>query len=146
MAKSSVSLITFNVPPNSDVMKSIFDIANREQVNVIVISASGKIKNATLHSSTYNTPNYILYGPFTLLSLTGSYLYNNENTLNPGATPPFPLSFGINLSTSEGKLFCGVVGGKVIAGENVQITLSTYKNPNKTAEDQEEGDNQNDNN
>jgi len=147
--ESSANLITFNVAPDNDVMESIFDIVNRDQVSVTVIKASGKIKNVTLQSSTYGTPNAILHGHFTLLSLTGSYLYNNEYTLHPGATPPLPLSFGINLSTSAGKLFCGVVGGKVIAAENVQITVSTYKNPNilkYTTEDQEEGDNQNNDN
>jgi len=77
-------------------------------------------------------------GRFTLLSLAGSYLYNNFYT------PPFT----INLSTSHGQLFGGVVSGSVIAGENVRITVSTFKNSGilKFPRDQERHGNNNLNN
>ncbi|ESW18321.1 hypothetical protein PHAVU_006G031000 [Phaseolus vulgaris] len=146
---SSVNVFTFNVAPNSDVMECIFDIANRDQVSVTVIGASGRINNATLQSSTCSAPNFVLHGPFTLISLTGSYLYNNQYTLHPGATPPLNLSFGINLSTNGGKVFCGIVGGSIIARENVKITVSTYRNPHVlkyTVEGQDEGDSHSDDN
>ncbi|XP_047159212.1 AT-hook motif nuclear-localized protein 17-like [Vigna umbellata] len=147
--ESSVNVFTFNVAPNSDVMECISDIASRDQVSVTVISATGKINKVTLQSSTNGEPDLMLHGPLTLVSLTGSYLYSNQYTLHPGATPPLSLSFGINLSTIGGKVFCGVVGGRVIAGENVKITVSTYTNPNilkYSAEGQEDGDNDNNDN
>ncbi|XP_014517185.1 AT-hook motif nuclear-localized protein 14-like [Vigna radiata var. radiata] len=144
--ESSVNVFTFNVAPNSDVMQCISDIASRDQVSVTVISATGKINKVTLKSSTNGEPDLMLHGPLTLVSLTGSYLYNNQYTLHPGATPPLSLSFGINLSTIGGKVFCGVVGGRVIAGENVKITVYTYTNPNilkYSAEGQEDSGNDN---
>ncbi|CAJ1964832.1 unnamed protein product [Sphenostylis stenocarpa] len=146
---SSMNVFTFNVAPNNDVMESIFDIAHRDHVSITVISASGTINKVTLQSSSHSTSSLILHGPFTLVSLTGSYLYNNQYTLHPGASPPFPLSFGINLSTSQGEVFCGIVGGRVIAGENVRVTISMYNNPDilkYTIECSERDDNHNDNN
>jgi len=71
----------------------------------------------------------MLHGPFNLLSLTGSYLHNNQYTLLPGATPPRSLSFGIHLSTSHGRVFGGLVGGRVVAGDDVNLTISTFENP-----------------
>ena len=144
--ESCVNVYTFNVAPNSDIMECISDIASREQVSVTVMSASGKINKVSLQSSSNGEPDVMLHGPLTLVSLTGSYLYKNEYTLHPGATPPLPLSFGINLSTMGGNVFCGVVGGRLIAGDNVKLTVSTYTNPNilkYSAETHENGHNHN---
>ncbi|CAJ1964834.1 unnamed protein product [Sphenostylis stenocarpa] len=139
--KSFTKVFAFNVPPNRDIMEFIFDIAHKDQVNVSVLNASGMINIVTLH----NSQKVMLHGPFTLLSLTGSYLCKNHYTLHPGVTSPFPLCFGINLSASHGQIIGGVIGGSVIAGEDVCLTISTFKNPGFLNYTFEQHDNSNDN-
>jgi len=129
-------------------MECILDISHQGHVSLSVLSAVGTINNVTLRNTTHGAPNLVFHGPFNLLSLTGSYLYNNHYTLHLGATPPRPLSFGINFSTTKGEIFTGVIGGKVIAGEGVILTVSIYKNPDiiKYTPKGEEGDDNNNNN
>ncbi|RDX83407.1 AT-hook motif nuclear-localized protein 17, partial [Mucuna pruriens] len=144
----SVKLVIVEVPPGRDIIGSIIEVARRGHINLTILSANGMITSVTLRNASYGTPMITLHGPFTLLSLTGSYLYNNQYTFRLGATPPFPLSFGINLSTSQGQVFGGVVGGKVIASNNVTIVVSTFRNPEiyKYVPKDEERDNDNNNN
>lgn len=144
---SIMNVVTFNVASNGDVMESIFEIAHRDQVSVTVMNVSGMINNVTLEASNEGAPPIMLHGPFNFLSLSGSYLYDNHYILHPGATPPPPPSFGIHLSNAQGQVFTGIIGGKVIAGENVMITVSTFRNPDilkYTPEDQQEDETHND--
>ncbi|ESW18323.1 hypothetical protein PHAVU_006G031200 [Phaseolus vulgaris] len=143
--ESSMKVFAFTVPPNRDIMEFILDIAHKGHVSVAILNASGTVNNVTLQNSTLSAPTTMQHGPFTLLSLAGSYLYNNLYTLHPGATPPFPLSFTINLSNSHGQIFGGVVTGSVIAAEHVRITVSTFKNTGilKFPRDQQTHDNNN---
>ncbi|QCD79344.1 AT-hook motif nuclear-localized protein 19-like [Vigna unguiculata] len=148
---STMNVFTFNVAPNGDIMESILEIVHRDQVSVTVMNVSGMINNVTMEASNEGSPPIMLYGPFNFLSLTGSYLYDNHYILHPGATPPPPPSFGIHLSTAQGQVFSGIIGGRVIAGENVMITVSTFRNPDilkYTPEDRQEDelDNNTDNN
>ncbi|CAJ1964836.1 unnamed protein product [Sphenostylis stenocarpa] len=126
LVDSSMKVFVVSVPPNRDIMESILEIAHRDHVSIAILSASGTIRNVTLRNSTHSS--IPTRGPFTLLSLSGSYIYNILHTLHPGATPPFPLSFAINLSTPHGQIFGGVISGSVIAGENVTLTVSTFNN------------------
>jgi len=126
---ATMKIFSFNVAPNRDVIESLLEIVHRDQVSVTVMNASGMINNVQLEPSTEGTPPIMLHGPFRLLSLTGSYFYNNHYILHPGATPPPPPTFGVHLATSQGQIFTGIVGGRVIAGENVVITVSTFQNP-----------------
>ncbi|KAG5010965.1 hypothetical protein AAZX31_07G214000 [Glycine max] len=128
-AEPSMKLVIVNVTPGSDIIESILDVARRGHVSLTILSASGTISKVTLHNSIHGVAALTLRGPFTLLSLNGSYLHNNHYTLHPGATPPPPLSFGISFSTSQGQVFGGAIGGRVIAGDDVSLTISTFKNP-----------------
>ncbi|RDY02776.1 AT-hook motif nuclear-localized protein 17, partial [Mucuna pruriens] len=124
-----VKLVMVNVPPGNDVIESIIDIARRGRASLTILNADGMIASVTLRNAQHGAPTLTLHGPFTLLSLTGSYIYGNQYSLHLGATPPRPLSFGINLSTLQGQIFGGVVDGKVIAADGVNIVTSTFKNP-----------------
>ncbi|TKY46687.1 AT-hook motif nuclear-localized protein 17 [Spatholobus suberectus] len=126
-ADPNVRLVIVDVPPGSDVMESIFDVARRDHVSVTILSATGMIASVTLRNTPHGAPAVTLHGPFTLLSFTGSYIYNNQYTLRAGATPPPPLSFGINLSTSQGQVFGGTIGGRVVAGNDVTLVASTFR-------------------
>ncbi|XP_014517184.1 AT-hook motif nuclear-localized protein 17-like [Vigna radiata var. radiata] len=110
-------------------MECIFHIAHKDDVNVTVLNASGTINSVIPHNSTYGATDIIMHGPFPLLSFSGSYFYNNHNTLHPGPTLPFPLCFGINVLTSQDEILGGVIGGSLISGDGVTLTISTFKNP-----------------
>lgn len=63
-----------------------------------------------------------LHGPFTLISLSGTYLENADGSPVPS------FSFGITLSASQGQVFGGVVGGKVTAGGQVVVVANVFEN------------------
>ncbi|KHN43723.1 hypothetical protein glysoja_047336 [Glycine soja] len=144
--KPSVKLVTINIVPRMDVMETILDVARRDHVSVVILNAFGTIKNATVCDSPQGVPT-LLIGPFSMLSFTGYYLYNNQYALHPGATPPPLFSFGIKLCISHGQVFNGLIGGSVIAGDNVSLMVSTFREPNicKFIPEGKEGNN-NDNN
>ncbi|CAJ1964862.1 unnamed protein product [Sphenostylis stenocarpa] len=146
--QASMKLVIVNVAAGCDVLKSILDIGRRGHTSLAVQSASGTIASVTLRHIPHSVPALRVYGPFNLLSLTGSYFYNNQHTLHPGATPPPSFSFGIHLSTSDGHVFGGNIDGPVIASKNVSLTIFTFKNPgiDKYVPEGEENDDQNDNN
>ena len=124
-----VRIVIINVDPGRDIMESILDVARQGNVNLTVLSTSGTVTKVTLQNSLHGAAALTLHGPFTLLSLNGSYLINNHHNLNSGATLPPPSSFGIHLSTSGGQAIGGVIGGQVIAGDDVKITVSIFWNP-----------------
>ncbi|CAJ1964854.1 unnamed protein product [Sphenostylis stenocarpa] len=145
-ANQSMKVVTINVGEGCDVMESIVDVARRSQASLVVHGASGTVASATLHNTVRGAPTYRIYGPFNLLSLTGSYFYTPHDTHLPGATSS--LSFGIQLCTYS-RIICGRTTGTVIAGGDVILIVSTFKNPkiNKYVPEGEERDNvDNDNN
>lgn len=149
----SMKLVIINVDRGKDIMQSILNVAHQGCVSLTVLSASGTVTSVTL----CNSPNdgggaLMLHGPFTLLSINGSYFYNNNQyNLHSGATRSPPVSFGIHLSTSKGKILGGAIGGNVIAGDDVSITLSTFSHPEiyncvPKGEEEDDGDKNNNNN
>ncbi|XP_020222977.1 AT-hook motif nuclear-localized protein 17 [Cajanus cajan] len=128
ITEPTAMLSLIHVPQGHDVVESIMDYARREHANVTILGGSGTIARVTLHNTSGGSTALTLHGPFTLVSFTGTYVYNDRYTLNTGATPPPHMAFGISLCTARGQLFQGAVGGKVIAGEAVSLTVSTFRN------------------
>nr|KYP60511.1 Putative DNA-binding protein ESCAROLA [Cajanus cajan] len=128
ITEPSAKIALIHVPQGHNVVESIMDFANREHVSVTILSGSGTIASVTLHHPSRDSTAFTLHGPFALVSFTGTYVYNDHYTLNTGATPPPRMAFGISLCTAHGQVFQGVVGGKVIAGKSLSLTVSTYKN------------------
>ncbi|KAK7411830.1 hypothetical protein VNO78_03272 [Psophocarpus tetragonolobus] len=124
----TADIMLINVSPDKDVIETVTEYGRLRHVSLAVLSASGTVNSVTLRNSPHGNPTLTLYGPFSLLSITGAYLYNQHYILHPGANPP-KLSFGINLSNSHGELFCGTVAGRVVAGQNVCVTVSAFTNP-----------------
>ncbi|KAL2322384.1 hypothetical protein Fmac_026763 [Flemingia macrophylla] len=123
-------LVLIDVPQGEDAIESVVELALREKVSVTLLGGTGSVWSVTLRHEPRGTTGFTLHGPFSLVSFTGTYVYSNDYTLNPGASPPPRMAFSINLSTSEGQTFGGNVGGKVIAGEDhVSLTVSLFKNP-----------------
>ncbi|KAG4909181.1 hypothetical protein JHK87_055297 [Glycine soja] len=123
LSEPFLRLVIINVNLGRDIIKPILEIAHRGHVNLTVLSTSGTVTKVTLHNSLHGDVALTLHGPFTLLSLNNSYLFNNHYNLNYRVTLPLPLSFRINLSNSRGQVT------SVIVGDNVKITLSTFRNP-----------------
>jgi len=121
-------LIMVKVDSGCDIIESILDVARQNETSLAIKSACGTIASMTLCNIT-DVPVTMVYGPFNILSLNGSYLYDNQYTLLSEATHPPSFYFGIHISTSHGHVFCGNIGGPVIADKDVILTILTFKNP-----------------
>ncbi|KAL9276857.1 hypothetical protein ACSQ67_025594 [Phaseolus vulgaris] len=139
-------LVIIKVASGCDIIESIFDVARRNQTSLAIQSVFGTIASVTLRNIANVVPAIVAYGPFNILSLTGCYFYDNQYTLFPEATPPPSFFFGIHFSTSHGRVFCGNVGGRVIAYKEVILTIFTFKNPRilKYVPEGEESDDEDD--
>ncbi|OIW17613.1 hypothetical protein TanjilG_28963 [Lupinus angustifolius] len=128
-----------------DVMESLKEFARKRNVGISVLSGSGSIASVTLHHPLLSSPSFTLHGPFTLLSLTGTYFSGpshpsfpsftlvdatSSSALNPNYSFSITTSsFGISLLGSQGEIFGGVVAGKIVAGSTVTISATMFKNP-----------------
>ncbi|KHN10354.1 Putative DNA-binding protein ESCAROLA, partial [Glycine soja] len=110
LSEPFLRLVIINVNLGRDIIKPILEIAHRGHVNLTVLSTSGTVTKVTLHNSLHGDVALTLHGPFTLLSLNNSYLFNNHYNLNYRVTLPLPLSFRINLSNSRGQVTSGAIG------------------------------------
>ncbi|KAK7372057.1 hypothetical protein VNO80_05426 [Phaseolus coccineus] len=117
--------ILIQIPRNSDIIETLTQFACDYQTSITVQTASGSILNATLHDSESKISTFIVHGPFTLVSLNGTCINNNSSTtLSSNLDCFFNISFCSNLDQS----FSGVVGGKVIAGDDVVVIATIFKN------------------
>ncbi|KAK7397121.1 hypothetical protein VNO78_18288 [Psophocarpus tetragonolobus] len=124
--------IFIQVPKNYDLIEVVVQFAHRYRVNITVLSASGYLSNATIRYTYSHTPAFIVHGPFTIASLIGTYI--NKNLF---ATSSFLLSsssnmdlhcyFTISFSSTSSQSFTGIVGGKIIAADNVVVVATVFK-------------------
>jgi hypothetical protein len=139
--------VVIEVASGTDVLEAIIQFAVRSTSCLTVLSGSGTIAVATLHYPLCRSPAFTLHGPFSLMNLTGTFLYppppppppppvslslpiGPSTNINPVESMPGALSFGITLAGLQGQVFGGIIGGKVIAGgEGVKVTVSLFKNP-----------------
>lgn len=127
--------VILEISAGSDVVESVVQFARRRHVGVTVLSGSGSVSNVTLRHPSSHAPALSLHGPFSLLSLTGSFLGCSATTtssskqLSSSPPPSSSSSFGICLAGAQGQVFGGIVGGKVIAASLVVVVVATYQNP-----------------
>ncbi|XP_014506162.1 AT-hook motif nuclear-localized protein 29-like [Vigna radiata var. radiata] len=121
---SMVRLIIVKVASGCDIIESILDVGRKNHTSLTIQSASGTIASVTLGDN----PDVRFYGPFNIVSLTGSYLYHNQDTPLLELIPPPSFSFGLILSTRHGSAFGGNVGGRLIAHNDVNLTIFTFNN------------------
>ncbi|WVZ15752.1 hypothetical protein V8G54_013318 [Vigna mungo] len=106
--KSVVKLVFNEVPESYDVIRTIVKFALHHQVSIIVLNASGTVSNVTIRNSHYHASPFTLYGPFKLISLTGTYIHPRS-------------SFGFSVSGIKEQCFIGGVGGKVVIENGVMV-------------------------
>ncbi|KAK7372056.1 hypothetical protein VNO80_05425 [Phaseolus coccineus] len=120
--------IFIQIPRNFDIIETLTQFARDYQTSITVQTASGSILNATLHDSGSEISTFIVHGPFTLVSLSGTCINNNSCSALLSSNIDVDCFFNISLCSNLGQSFIGVVGGKVIAGDDVVVTATTFKN------------------
>ncbi|CAJ1971366.1 unnamed protein product [Sphenostylis stenocarpa] len=120
--------IFIQVPRNSDVIGALTQFARDYQISITVLSASGSILNATLRQSHSHNSTFILHGPFNLVSLTGTCIINSPCAASSSSSSDldFHSSFNISFCSNLGQSFIGVVGGKVVAGDDVAVAAILF--------------------
>ncbi|TKY61563.1 AT-hook motif nuclear-localized protein 17 [Spatholobus suberectus] len=131
-SEQSLKPVFIEVPNNFDVIEAIVQFARRYQVSVTLLSASGSILSATLRHTHSHTSAFTVYGPFTLISLTGTYINSNSfassSLSSTSSNVDLRCSFRISFSSILGQSFIGVVGGKVVAANKVTVVANIFKN------------------
>ncbi|WVZ10984.1 hypothetical protein V8G54_015514 [Vigna mungo] len=120
--------ILIQIPKHSDVIETLSKFARDYKISITVRSASGSILNATLRDNQYGTSTFIVHGPFTLVSLTGTCINNNSSSTSLSSNVDLDCFFNISFCSSSGQSFIGIVGGRITAGDNVVLTITVFRN------------------
>ncbi|PON75772.1 PPC domain containing protein [Parasponia andersonii] len=134
---SAMRPVVLEVSAGADVVQTVIEFARRRRVGFAVMSGTGSVSTVTLRHPVSHAPAFSLQGPFSLLSLTGSYVGSNpfpsfvasSAGSKPSSPPPPCSSFGVCLSGGQGQVFGGIVGGKVLAASLVVVVGATFHNP-----------------
>ncbi|KAK7304908.1 hypothetical protein VNO77_42802 [Canavalia gladiata] len=120
--------IVIDVAPGNDIVESVVAYARRRHLNLTLLSASGTVAYVTLCHALTQAPAFNLHGPFAIMGLSGTYLYNSHFAPSPSSpNGNSSYSFGITLSGNQGQVFGGIIGGKAVAGSSVSVTATTFK-------------------
>ncbi|KAK7381128.1 hypothetical protein VNO78_33654 [Psophocarpus tetragonolobus] len=124
--------ILIQVHKNDDVIDTVIQFARRYQVSITVLSASGTILTTTLRQTPDNSA-FVLYGPFNLVSFTGTYINNSLSiacsSLSSSSTNvDLHCSFRISFVSTSSQCFTGIIGGKVIAADDVNVVATIFNN------------------
>ncbi|PPD75771.1 hypothetical protein GOBAR_DD27302 [Gossypium barbadense] len=106
-SNSTMKPVILEISAGSDIIDAIISFARTHSVGVSIISATGSVSNVTLCHPVSHAPALSLHGPFSLLSLSGSFI----------------------ASRAQGQVFGGKVGGKVMAATLVIVAAATFVNP-----------------
>ena len=130
---SAMKPVILEISAGSDVVETVIQFARKRHVGISVLSGSGSVSNVTLRHPVSHAPSISLHGPFSLLSLSGSFLGYSTTTCSASKPSPSTFascsSFGICLAGAQGQVFGGIVGGKVVAASLVIVVATIYANP-----------------
>ncbi|KAF4382900.1 hypothetical protein F8388_017686 [Cannabis sativa] len=147
--------VVLEIKAGCDVVDTIVQFARKRRMGITVLSGSGSISSVTLrHSLSHSPAVFSLQGPFSLLSLSGTFLSTFSSPMAMGTSgskpmlssqpPPYSSSsFGICLAGGQGQVFGGIIGGKVVAASLVVVVAATFVKPilyKIPSEEDEEGD------
>ncbi|XP_058746787.1 AT-hook motif nuclear-localized protein 28-like [Vicia villosa] len=122
--------IVLEIPIGNDVVEAIIDFARRHEASINVMTGSGLVSDITLLEPDSRVPTFQLDGPFNMLSLAGVYLNPNCFHVPPQLIKdPLCTAFTLQLSGSRGQVFGGVIGGKINAASDIQISAFLLKRP-----------------
>ncbi|KAF8046270.1 hypothetical protein N665_3896s0002 [Sinapis alba] len=107
-----------NITPGEDVAQKIILFAEQSKHELCILSASGAISDASLsHLATGTSVSY--QGQYEILSLSGSFIRGEHGGKTGGLS--------VCLSSSDGQIFGGGVGGLLKAAGPVQVILGTFQ-------------------
>ncbi|KAJ0253838.1 AT-hook motif nuclear-localized protein [Hirschfeldia incana] len=105
-----------NITPGEDVAQKIILFSEQSKHEICILSASGAISHASLsHIATGTSVSY----QYEILSLSGSYIRSEHGGKTGGLS--------ICLSSSDGQILGGRVGGLLKAAGPVQVIVGTFK-------------------
>ncbi|KAH1189189.1 AT-hook motif nuclear-localized protein 21 [Glycine max] len=77
-----VRIVIINVDSGMNIKEFILGVACQGHIKLTILSTFGTVTKVTHHNSLHGAAALTLHGPFSLLSLNGSYLFNNHHNLN----------------------------------------------------------------
>ncbi|KAK3000464.1 hypothetical protein RJ639_021520 [Escallonia herrerae] len=108
---------SIEVSAGSDIINTVLRFARSSGLSLVVLSCSGTVSNVTIRHLGSQGPPLTLNGPFSILSLTGTF---------SGYPSSSSSCFGISLAGAQGQLYGGEVAGKVIAATHVELAVTTF--------------------
>ncbi|XP_010558747.1 PREDICTED: AT-hook motif nuclear-localized protein 14-like [Tarenaya hassleriana] len=108
-----------NIAAGEDVAQKIVLFAQQSKHELCVLSASGTISNASLRQPALSGGIVSYEGQYEIVSLCGSYIRAELGGKSGGLS--------VCLSSSDGQIIGGGVGGHLIAAGPVQVILGTFQ-------------------
>ncbi|GAB2273930.1 hypothetical protein Dimus_008701 [Dionaea muscipula] len=109
------------VSPGEDIAEKILLFAQQRPRAICIMSASGGVSSVTLCQPGNPNDTFTYEGRFEILCLSGSYLVD-ENSGSLDRTGGVTCA----LSSTEGHVVGGAVGGKLIASRHVQVVVCSF--------------------
>lgn len=136
------------IPVGEDIASKIMSFSQQGPRAVCILSANGAVSTVTLRQPATSGGNVTYEGRFEILCLSGSYLITDE-----GGSRGRSGGLSISLSSPDGRVIGGGVGGLLIAASPVQVIVGSFmyggnKSKSKTKANQDveaehaEGDDQ----
>ncbi|GMJ11233.1 AT-hook motif nuclear localized protein 14 [Hibiscus trionum] len=112
-----------NVVAGEDVGQKIMMFMQQSKHEICILSASGTISNASLRQPATSGGNIAYEGQFEIISLSGSYVRTEIGGRTGGLSAC--------LSSADGQIIGGGVGGPLKAAGPVQVIVGTFMIDNK---------------
>ncbi|KAK8520169.1 hypothetical protein V6N13_031367 [Hibiscus sabdariffa] len=122
-AGQSFTLHVINVVAGEDVGQKIMMFMQQSKHEICILSASGTISNASLRQPATSGGNIAYEGRFDIISLSGSYVRTEIGGRTGGLSAC--------LSSADGQIIGGGVGGPLKAAGPVQVIVATFMIDNK---------------
>ncbi|GAB2296857.1 hypothetical protein Dimus_030958 [Dionaea muscipula] len=110
-----------HVSPGEDIAENILLFSQQRQRAICIMSACGGVSSVTLRQPGNPSDTFTYEGRFEILCLSGSFLVA-ENGDSHGRTGGVTCS----LSSTDGQVIGGAVGGKIIASRQAQVVLCSF--------------------
>ncbi|KAF9606143.1 hypothetical protein IFM89_023196 [Coptis chinensis] len=109
------------VATDEDVAQNIMSFVQQRKCAVCILSASGSISNPSLRQPAMLGGNVTYEGCFEIFSLSGSFLHNEV-----GGASSRTGGLSVCLSSTDGRVVGGGVGGPLTAAGPVQIVAASF--------------------
>ncbi|MQL94335.1 hypothetical protein Taro_026993 [Colocasia esculenta] len=106
---------------NTDIASKIMSFSQQGPRAVCILSANGAVSTVTLRQAASSGGTVTYEGRFEILGLTGSYLLSDS-----GGSRSRSGGLSISLSSPDGRVIGGGVGGLLIAASPVQVIVGSF--------------------